>query len=240
MHANNEIGTIQPVEEIGGIAREHGIRFHTDAAQSVGKIETKVDTLGVDLLTIAGHKLYAPKGVGALYVRQGVTLEPLIHGAGHEHGLRAGTESALLAVGLGAACVLAADLEPMIRIRALRDRLWDALRDRFGERIVLNGHPQHRLPNTLNVSFVGMIGADVLADLDGVAASTGSACHAGSVELSPVLAAMGVPKRVGMGAVRFSLGRTTTEVEIDAVIDRIRACLPAMETAAKADKEIQN
>jgi cysteine desulfurase len=240
MHANNEIGTIQPVEEIGAIAREHGIRFHTDAAQSVGKIETKVDTLGVDLLTIAGHKLYAPKGVGALYVRRGVTLEPLIHGAGHEHGLRAGTESALLAVGLGAACVLAADLEPMIRIRALRDRLWDALRDRFGERIVLNGHPQHRLPNTLNVSFVGMIGADVLADLDGVAASTGSACHAGSVELSPVLAAMGVPKRVGMGAVRFSLGRTTTEAEIDAVIDRIRACLPAMETAAKADKEIQN
>ena len=221
MHANNEVGTIQPIEEIGAIAREHGIRFHTDAAQSVGKIPTKVDTLGVDLLTIAGHKLYAPKGVGALYVRRSVELEPLIHGAGHEHGRRAGTESALLAVGLGAACALAMDLEPMARIRALRERLWSALQEGFGDRVVLNGHPVHRLPNTLNVSFVGVVGADVLAGLDGVAASTGSACHAGRVELSPVLAAMGVPERVGVGAVRFSLGRTTTMVEIDAVIGQL-------------------
>jgi cysteine desulfurase len=221
MHANNEVGTIQPIEEIGAIAREHGIRFHTDAAQSVGKIPTKVDTLGVDLLTVAGHKLYAPKGVGALYVRRGVELEPLIHGAGHEHGRRAGTESALLAVGLGAACALAMDLEPMARIRALRERLWSALQEGFGDRVALNGHPVHRLPNTLNISFVGVVGADVLAGLDGVAASTGSACHAGSVELSPVLAAMSVPKRVGIGAVRFSLGRTTTAAEIDAVIDQL-------------------
>lgn len=221
MHANNEVGTIQPIEEIGAMAREHGIRFHTDAAQSVGKIPTKVDTLGVDLLTIAGHKLYAPKGVGALYVRRGVELEPLIHGAGHEHGRRAGTESALLAVGLGAACTLAMDLEPMARIRALRERLWSALLEGFGDRVVLNGHPERRLPNTLNVSFVGVVGADVLAGLDCVAASTGSACHAGSVELSPVLAAMSVPERVGMGAVRFSLGRTTTAAEIDAVIEQL-------------------
>lgn len=221
MHANNEVGTIQPIEEIGAIAREHGIRFHTDAAQSVGKIPTKVDTLGVDLLTIAGHKLYAPKGVGALYVRRGIELEPLIHGAAHEHGRRAGTESALLAVGLGAACTLAMDLEPMARIRELRERFWSALLGGFGDRIVLNGHPEHRLPNTLNVSFVGVVGADVLASLDGVAASTGSACHAGSMELSPVLAAMSVPKRVGMGAVRFSLGRATTATEIDAVIDQL-------------------
>ncbi|TJW40238.1 MAG: cysteine desulfurase, partial [Mesorhizobium sp.] len=130
MHANNEVGTIQPIEEIGAVAREHGIRFHTDAAQSVGKIPTKVDALGVDLLTIAGHKLYAPKGIGALYVRRGVTLEPLIHGAGHELGRRAGTESALLAVGLGAACALATDLEPMTGIRRLRDHLWEALQHR--------------------------------------------------------------------------------------------------------------
>lgn len=218
MHANNEVGTIQPIEEIGAIAREHGIRFHTDAAQSAGKIPTKVDTLGVDLLTIAGHKLYAPKGVGALYVRHGVELEPLIHGAGHEQGRRAGTESALLAVGLGTACTLAQDLAPMERVQALRDRFWRAQQDRFGDRIVLNGHPEDRLPNTLNVSFVGMIGAEVLARLDGVAASTGSACHSGRVELSPVLAAMGVPERIGMGAVRFSLGRQTTDAEIDAVI----------------------
>ena len=225
MHANNEVGTIQPIEEIGIVAREHGIRFHTDAAQSVGKIATKVDTLGVDLLSIAGHKLYAPKGVGALYVRRGVELEPLIHGAGHERGRRAGTESALLAVGLGAACALAEDLEPMARIRALCDRFWSALQEGFGDRVMLNGDPEHRLPNTLNVSFVGMVGADVLADIDCVAASTGSACHAGQVELSPVLAAMGVPERVGMGAVRFSLGRTTTEAEIQSVVDQLQTNL---------------
>jgi len=221
MHANNEVGTIQPIEEIGAIARDHGIRFHTDAAQSVGKIPTRVGTLGVDLLTIAGHKLYAPMGVGALYVRRGVELEPLIHGAGHEQGRRAGTESALLAVGLGTACTLAQDLVPMKRVQALRDRFWRALQGCFGERVALNGHPEHRLPNTLNVSFVGMAGAEVLAGLGGVAASTGSACHSGRIELSPVLAAMGVPERIGMGAVRFSLGRTTIEAEIDAVVDQL-------------------
>jgi cysteine desulfurase len=221
MHANNEVGTIQPIEEIGAIAREHGIRFHTDAAQSVGKIPTKVDMLGVDLLTIAGHKLYAPKGVGALYVRRGVELEPLIHGADHEGGRRAGTESVLLAAALGAACALVQDLAPIERVHALRDRFWTALQDHFGDRVVLNGHPEHRLSNTLNVSFVGMVGADVLAGLDGVAASTGSACHSGRIELSPVLAAMGVSEKVGMGAVRFSLGRKTTGEEIDTVLELI-------------------
>ena len=221
MHANNEVGTIQPVEEIGAIARARGIRFHSDAAQSVGKVPTRVDTLGVDLLTIAGHKLYAPKGVGALYVRRGVELEPLIHGAGHEGGRRAGTESVVLAVGLGEACALANDLATMERIRVLRDRLWSALHDRFGDRVVLNGHPEHRLPNTLNVSFVGLVGADVLARLEGVAASTGSACHSGRIDLSPVLTAMDVSEKVGMGAVRFSLGRETTDAEIDAVLAQI-------------------
>jgi cysteine desulfurase len=221
MHANNEVGTIQPIEEIGAIAREHGIRFHTDAAQSVGKISTKVNELRVDLLSIAGHKLYAPKGVGALYVRRGLELEPLIHGAGHELGRRAGTESALLAAGLGTACAMAADLAPMERIQTLRDRFWAALQDQFGDRVVLNGHATQRLPNTLNVSFVGTIGADILGQLNGVAASTGSACHAGRIELSPVLAAMSIPERIGMGAIRFSLGRGTTSDEIDQVIARL-------------------
>ncbi|TQF30261.1 cysteine desulfurase family protein [Bradyrhizobium sp. UNPA324] len=221
MHANNEVGTIQPIREIAAIAREHGIRFHTDAAQSVGKLATKVNELGVDLLSIAGHKLYAPKGVGALYVRSRVELEPLIHGAGHELGRRAGTESALLAVGLGAASVLAQDLKPMERVQALCDRFWRTLQDRFGDGVALNGHITHRLPNTLNVSFVGKIGAEILGQLRGVAASTGSACHSGRIKLSPVLAAMGVPDRIGMGAIRFSLGRTTTSDEIDDVVARL-------------------
>ena len=221
MHANNEVGTIQPIGDVSHIAREHGIVLHTDAAQSVGKITTDVKGLGVDLLTIAGHKLYAPKGVGALYVRRGTPLEPLIHGADHEGGRRAGTESALLAVGLGAACRLVRDLRPMQGVLALRDRFWQNLQAVFGDRVVLNGHPVHRLPNTLNVSFLGQVGADVLARLDGVAASTGSACHTGQVELSPVLRAMQVAPEVGIGAVRFSLGRRTTREEVDAVVDRL-------------------
>jgi cysteine desulfurase len=221
MHANNETDTIQPIEEIGAVAREHGVRFHSDAAQSAGKIPTKVDDFGVDLLTIAGHKLYAPKGVGALYVRDGTPLEPLIHGAGHERGKRAGTESALLAVGLGAACVLGKDLTPMRRVRSLRDRFWGELQSRFGEAVVRNGDTDHVLPNTLNVSFIGISGAAILQRLDGIAASTGSACHAGRIELSPVLEAMGISPEVGMGAIRFSLGRATTDTEIDAVIGRL-------------------
>ena len=223
MHANNEVGTVQPIEECARIARAHGVPFHTDAAQSVGKIPTKVDELGVDLMSLAGHKFYAPKGIGALYVRRGVTLEPLIHGAGHEAGRRAGTESALLAAALGRACELVADLTDMKRVEALRDRLWTRLEDTFGDNVVLNGHPEHRLPNTLNVSFVRRVGADVLAALDGVAASTGSACHAGRIELSPVLAAMGVSPEIGMGAVRFSLGRPTTQEDIDEVSSRLAA-----------------
>jgi cysteine desulfurase len=227
MHANNEVGTIQPIAEIGAIARECGVVFHTDAAQSVGKIPAKVDALGADLLTVAGHKFYAPKGVGALYVRYGTPLEPLIHGGGHEGGRRAGTESALLVTGLGAAAVLAKDLGPMERARALRDRLWNSLSRSFGNRVVLNGHPRHRLPNTLNVSFVGRIGAELLAQLEGVAASTGSACHAGRIELSPVLRAMGVPPVIGAGAIRFSLGRGTTERQIDSVSRRLAGALAA-------------
>ncbi len=225
MHANNEVGTIEPIAEIGAIAREHGIRFHTDAAQSVGKIPTSVGALGVDLLTVAGHKLYAPKGVGALFVRRGVALEPLIHGAGHEQGLRAGTESALLALALGVASELAQDLRPMDRIRALRDRFWRELQRRFGDRVVQNGDPHHRLPNTLNVSFAGRVGAEILERLDGVAASTGSACHAGRIEPSPVLKAMGVACDIAKGAIRFSLGRQTSEEEIDGVVEALTGVL---------------
>ncbi len=234
MHANNEVGTIQPIAECAAIAHRHGIPLHTDAAQSVGKIPTRVDDLGVDLLTIAGHKLYAPKGIGALYVRTGTALEPLVHGAGHEDGRRAGTESALLAAALGAACGLAGDLSPMERVKALRDRFWHALQQRFGDKVALNGHPEWRLPNTLNVSFVGRVGADILAALDGVAASTGSACHAGRIDLSPVLKAMGVAPEVGMGAIRFSLGRMTTEEEIDAVVEALSK-LPYLAAGRGAD-----
>jgi cysteine desulfurase len=222
MHTNNETGTVQPIAACATIAHEHGIPFHTDAAQSVGKIPTRVDDLSVDLLTIAGHKVHAPKGVGALYIREGLKLEPFIHGAGHESGRRAGTESAMLTSALGLAASLAANLAPMAGVQHLRDSFWDALRQAFGDGVVLNGHPDQRLPNTLNVSFVGRVGAEILSAMPEVAASTGSACHSGRVELSPVLEAMGVAPQVGMGAIRFSLGRTTTPDEIDHVVTSLR------------------
>jgi cysteine desulfurase len=220
MHANNEVGTIQPIEEIAQITHEAGILLHSDAAQSAGKISFTVQELGVDLLSVAGHKLYAPKGVGALYIRDGISLEPLIHGASHESGRRAGTENVLLDVALGAACDLARR-KGMDAVRELRDLFWSLLQDKFGERVVLNGHPIERLPNTLNVSFVAQVGAEILGRLPEVAASTGSACHAGSVELSPVLRAMGIPPEIGMGAIRFSLGRTTTREEVEAVVENL-------------------
>jgi len=222
MHANNETGTLLPVRELAAVAHAAGALVHTDAAQSVGKVPVRVDDLGVDLLSVAGHKVYAPKGVGALYVRRGTRVEPFMHGAGHEHGRRAGTENVLLDVALGAACEAAGPWVGMHRVRLLRDRLHEGLRALFDDRLTLNGHESERLPNTLNVNFVGRVGAEVLAAMPEVAASTGSACHSGSVRLSPVLAAMGVPEREGMGAVRFSLGRTTTAEDIDSVLDRMR------------------
>jgi cysteine desulfurase len=227
MHANNEVGTVQPIADISQIAREHGILFHTDAAQSAGKIRTHVGELGVDLLSLAGHKLYGPKGIGALYVRQGVRLEPLIHGAGHESGRRAGTENILLDVGLSAACALAEKWLGMESVRQLRDLFWSLLQERFGNRVVLNGHPHARLPNTLSVSFVGKVGSEILARMEGVAASTGSACHSGSVELSPVLKAMNIAPEVGMGAIRFSLGRATTPEEIEAAVSLLTDAVSA-------------
>jgi cysteine desulfurase len=217
MHANNEVGTLQPIREIAAIARRHGALMHTDAAQSLGKLPVDVNDLGVDLLTVAGHKLYAPKGVGVLYVRDGVRLEPLIHGAGHEAGRRAGTENVPYAVALGAACEVARRSLPQAtdRLRQLRDRLWERLRAGLGERVVLNGQPERRLPNTLNVNFVGHVGAELLEKVPEIAASTGSACHEGKISQSPVLCAMGVPPELGRGAVRLSVGRFTTEDEID-------------------------
>ena len=216
MHANNEVGTIQPIREIAALAHEHGTLMHTDAAQSTAKIAVDVRDLDVDLVSIAGHKLYVPKGIGALYVRDGMTLESLIHGAGHEHGRRAGTENVPYIVGLGAACEIAARSLPAAteRLRALRDGLWQSLHDGLGDQITLNGHPEQRLPNTLNVNFAGCVGADLLNAIPDVAASTGSACHEGLVTLSPVLAAMGVLPEIGRGAVRLSVGRFTTEADI--------------------------
>ncbi len=225
MHANNEVGTIQPIAEIAAIARQTGVLFHTDAAQSVGKISTNVAELGVDLLSVAGHKLYAPKGIGALYIREETAIEPLIHGAGHERGRRAGTENILLAVALGAACGIAHRWIGMPRVQTLRNRFWEKLQENFGDDVTLNGHMTERLPNTLNVNLVGKIGTEILANMPGVAASTGSACHAGSVTLSSVLAAMGVSREEGMGAIRFSLGRTTSWEELEEVLNSLSTSL---------------
>jgi len=229
MHAQNEVGTIQPIAAIGEIARRHGVLFHTDAAQSVGKISTRVDELQVDLLAVAGHKLYAPKGVGALYIRRGLHVEPLIHGAGHEGGRRAGTENVAGIVGLGEASRLAGENleEAAARLRDLRDRLHQGLTTHV-EGVHLNGHPTERLPNTLNVSFAGVDSSALLAALPEVAASTGSACHAGLTEPSAVLLAMGVPRELALGAVRFTLGRWTTEEEVDQAVTLLAERLSAL------------
>jgi cysteine desulfurase len=217
MHANNETGVIQPVLAVSAASRAAGALVHVDAAQSAGKIPVDVTALGADLLTLAGHKLYAPKGIGALYVRRGVRLEPLIHGAGQESGRRAGTESVPYIVGLGTACRIAAsELSALTaRLQDLRDRLWSLLAAGLGEHVMLNGYPAERLPNTLNACFIGLVGAELLAAIPEIAASTGSACHDGRVSVSPVLAAMKVDASAAAGAVRLSLGRQTTREEVD-------------------------
>lgn len=228
MLANNETGTLQPIREISAIARERDIPVHTDAAQALGKIPVDVKDLGVDFLTVAGHKLYAPKGIGALYMREGLHLTPLIHGGGQEGGRRAGTENTILSIGLGVACQVAGkrlheDFPEMI---AMRDRFQELLFEAL-EGIVLNGHPEERLPNTLNISVPGMEGSRILDGLPRIMASTGAACHDRSVQLSHVLSAMGVKPEVGMGALRFSLGRSNTmdqvEEAAEMIVDRVRA-----------------
>jgi len=219
MHANNEVGTIQAIDEIGRIAKKHKILMHCDAAQSMGKIEVDVEQMQVDLLSIAGHKLYAPKGIGALYIRQGIQLEKLIHGADHERNLRAGTENVLEIVGLGKACELARInlSRNQLNLSQHRDKLHNGLKAGISG-MIMNGHPEQRLPNTLSLSFKGVEANTLLSELDGIAASAGAACHAENVEVSAVLEAMTVPLEFAMGTIRFSVGKYTTEAEIDKAI----------------------
>ena len=223
MHANNEIGTIQPIEKISKVAKRYGVVMHTDAAQSVGKIPTEVNVLGVDLLSIAGHKLYAPKGIGALYIRQGVQLAKFIHGAGHEQCRRAGTENVLGIVGIGKACDIAErDLEKNIwYMKEMRDRLYNGLEDKLKD-VRLNGHLEERLPNTLSLSFKDIEANILLSEIkERVAVSAGAACHTGKTEISYVLEATGLPIEYARGTIRFSTGRMTTEKEIDSAINII-------------------
>ena len=250
MHGQNEVGTIEPVAEIGRIARAAGVLFHVDAAQSVGKIPVDVKEIGADFVSIAGHKMYGPKGIGALYIREGVELEPLIHGASQESGRRAGTQNVIMAVGLGKAAALSAShlsdrveqrssLSPPSdprgrrstretpRVQSLRDTFWERLSAAFGDRVALNGHPTKRLPTTMNVSFRGQVGGEVLAKLDGVYASTGAACHSGSTGPSAVLRAMGLGTERAVGAIRFSVGRPTQREEIDQVVAMLVRVLDA-------------
>lgn len=220
MHANNEVGAIQPIREIATICRQRGVLVHTDAAQSVGKIPTDVGELGVDLLSIAGHKLYAPKGVGALYVRDGVVLEPLLHGAGHEHGLRAGTEATPSIVGLGSAARLATrELDAnRERIAKLRNQLWEQLSAQV-DALQWNGQSDNLLPNTLSVNFPRVVARDILARIPELCVSTGAACHSGSTKPSATLTAMGIDEATARGTIRLSLGWLTTPDEIEHAAD---------------------
>jgi cysteine desulfurase len=251
MHANNEVGTIQRIAEIAAIVHSHDALMHTDAAQSLGKLAVKVEELGVDLLSVAGHKFYAPKGIGALYIRSGVKLVKFIHGADHEADRRAGTENVLEVVGLGKASEVAEqDLEQVVaHLRAMRDRLWEGLVRELDtpEMLRLNGHPEDRLPNTLSVSFRSIEANTLLSEIsDRVAASAGAACHAENIELSPVLEAMGVPLEYAMGTVRFSVGKMTTPEEVDEAVQvladavqRLSSMTPAVSPALTSDEEIK-
>jgi cysteine desulfurase len=225
MVANAETGTLQPVAELAALARARGALFHTDAAQAVGKITVDVDELGVDLLTVVGHKMYAPKGVGALYVRAGTRLEPLVRGGGQEGGLRAGTENVALVAALGAAAEIARHELPdeAKRLCELRERLYERLAALLPGQVRLNGHPDARLPATLNVSIAGIRGRELLAATPGIAAATGSACHEGEDLPSPVLTAMGVTPEDALAALRLSLGRWTTDADVDRTAGLIAA-----------------
>jgi len=235
MHANNEVGTIQPLAEITALARQKGICVHTDAAQSVGKIETDVHALNVDLLSLAGHKVYAPKGIGALYVRNGLLLEKFCHGAGQEMGWRAGTENVMAIVGLGKACEMAERSidHSMSHLQAMRDRLYQGLEAQPGD-ILLNGHPEKRLPNTLSLSFKGLEANRILEEIGlEVAASAGAACHSDTVTLSHVLEAMRVPVEWAKGTVRFSTGRMTTVEQIDHAMEVVEQAVKRLRKGTK-------
>ncbi len=226
MHANNEVGTLQPIQDIAARARSRGIPTHTDAAQSVGKTPVHVDELGVDLLSIAGHKLYAPKGIGALYVREGISLDKFMEGAGHERGMRAGTENVIHIAGLGKACELVHERLNTDRVHFLemRDRLENALKARFPDMRV-NGHPEKRIPNTSSIGFKGVEANAVLSRLNYIAASAGSACHSDQVVVSSVLQAMQVPLEYASGTLRLSVGRSTTADEVDRAVEEIARAL---------------
>jgi cysteine desulfurase len=232
MAANNEVGTIEPFAEIANLAKAHGIRFHTDAAQAVGKLTVDVEDLGVDLMSIAGHKVYAPKGVGALYIRKNLSPAKFMHGAGQEMARRAGTENVLEIVGLGMACEIARrDLEKNTKhMQAMRDRLYAEIKKRC-DHIKLNGHPQKRLPNTLSISFYNLEANRILDAIGSeVAASAGAACHSDTVQISDVLKAMAVPLDWAKGTLRLTTGRMTTAEEIDRAARVICAAVQKMES----------
>ncbi|UCG06986.1 MAG: cysteine desulfurase [Desulfobacterales bacterium] len=238
MHANNEVGTIQPIREISALAKEHGIVLHTDAAQSVGKIPVEVDKLGVDLLSVAGHKVYAPKGIGALYIRKGVCPKIFMNGAGQEMGMRAGTENVLEIVGLGKACEIAKrDLDRnKTHMQTMRDRLYAGIKKGVAQ-VKLNGHPQKRLPNTLSLSFRDLEANRILEEIGlAVAASAGAACHSDSVEVSHVLTAMGIPLNWAKGTLRLTTGRMTTKAEIDKAVQVICAAVEKLTSSAQGSK----
>jgi len=242
MHANNEVGTVEPVGEIGKIAKEAGVYFHSDAVQTVGHIPVNVDELKVDLLSISAHKLYGPKGVGALYVRKGIELFPLIHGGAQEKGRRAGTENVPAIVGLGKAVEIARQTmdKEAERLSYLRDKLIEGLVERI-DHIRLNGHPGRRLPNNVNVSVDFVEGESMLLnlDLEGICASTGSACSSASLEPSHVLLALGLPPEQAHGSLRFTSGRENTEEDVERVLEvlpRIVAKLRAMSPLFKTQK----
>jgi len=236
MHANNEVGTIEPITEIDKIAKEKGIYFHTDAVQTVGKIPVNVNELNVDLLSLSGHKIYGPKGIGALYIRKGTRIEPLLHGGHHEKNRRAGTENVPAIVGLGKAIEIARNTmeQEAIRLTNLRNTLCNGISQKI-DYVHLNGHPGKRLPNTLNISFEFIEGESIILNLDlkGIAVSSGSAYTSGSLEPSHVLSAMGVEPAIAQGSIRFSLGKENTEEDIDYVLEvspeivaRLRAMSP--------------
>ena len=235
MHANNEVGSIQPIAEIAEIAHRYGALAHSDCAQSVGKIPVRVEDLGVDLLSVAGHKLYAPKGIGALYIRPGVRLEKLMHGANHEQNRRAGTENIIEMAGLGQACELIERnlIQYARHMTEMRDRLEQGLLA-SGAGVRVNGHPERRLPNTSSISFRGLEADRILANLPTVAASAGAACHSDRVEVSHVLAAMNLPTEYAMGTLRFSVGRFTTEEEIDRALGEIKAVVGSLSPVPSA------
>jgi cysteine desulfurase len=233
MASNNETGVIQPMAEIGAVCAKRGVPFHTDAVQAAGKIPIDVSAWQATLATITGHKFYGPKGAGALYVRRGFKCTPLQVGGEHERGRRAGTENVPSIVALGAACTLAKEqlAGQAARWRELRARLLDGLQARVGP-VQVNGHAERRLPNTLNICVPGVVGEEVLACATGVAASTGSACHAGRTEPSPVLLAMGVDPTTALGALRLSLGRWTTAEEIDGAVETLSAAILAVRSGS--------